>query len=729
MTPDEVTFNALGIKFAERGSKFKNPKNKDDHSIPFYDYVSKLMAENPVACAYSFLLRVYAVFDEIFRIPCIQSTTCVRRRDTRRCAIPAQSIPLGAFSKVTNVSGSVEGTGRFKLHIHMMIYMLLSSKLMDQMAHIPGLQSRAVRVLESISKSHISDETHLLQLIRSFLNIRVPMANGQSLNDYLDPGIFDSLEKFERFAETLSPTQIHKHSTRCKQPPSGTFRCSQNHNRNNADSSGYIQIETTIANLRRNNEEISDIILKSNQKSINPIIVMDKIVCSGCTNIECSPQGNGLHIIKKLRKIEKIPHFRSHIKYQIFNGGTSRFLPIDPYQSRVYGLMEFKRPIISTVNIDISFLKRIITTFNSTNKQLTSIENLEKLLLYVLKWLPRRNGKYVSSNDVLSICIKSNTAVYYLGGTEQASGAIKYILDYICKFDQSLRSIIPLIYNAQQKILKYPSKAEDTGTKERTSKHLIQRVLNGLGCIEETSGQQASLQHLGGHSRYSTSKSWYVFIWDAVSYIMDNRNIYEKLLSNKNTVNNKSLKRTQLPSPLLKRNNNENTFSKSSFNDNNKMYLYTPSSPNYTFKTGTGASIKKRKICYLSPLESEIIEDIVKNESPLSNNNSPMNVVSPYNSLNNNFLSNILDKEYDDLYQSENLPTGFKSFDSPNSQKINYQKISFSEETQEAEDVLSDEDDLDEYNDDYAANSFGCGLFYNYCCYLIFIFLKFIIIL
>lgn len=113
----------------------------------------------------------------------------------------------------------------------------------------------------------------------------------------------------------------------------------------------------------------------------------------------------------------------------------------------------------------------------------------------------------------------SNTAVVPVGSTEQAKAVCFYLLKYITKDSTALENTRLLVHEAVKHISKYPSSADDVGTIDRTSKHLLTRIVNSIAGAQEISGQMAATALLQKPSCFASDKFWYAFIWPAVQHL------------------------------------------------------------------------------------------------------------------------------------------------------------------------------------------------------------------
>ena len=133
--------------------------------------------------------------------------------------------------------------------------------------------------------------------------------------------------------------------------------------------------------------------------------------------------------------------------------------------------------------------------------------------------LCKRNGMVVDINDAITACLGANTAMYLLGGAEQAKAALFYLLKYMTKDNAALSSCLSVIRDSCQYVRDHPSIAEDTGTIVRGGKHFLQRILNSLNGLAEISDTQAAASLLGMASSNCSEDFAYCFIKPAVQNI------------------------------------------------------------------------------------------------------------------------------------------------------------------------------------------------------------------
>ena len=128
--------------------------------------------------------------------------------------------------------------------------------------------------------------------------------------------------------------------------------------------------------------------------------------------------------------------------------------------------------------------------------------------------MPCHNAQLVEYCPILSGCSHCNTALLLLGAGDTAKCASMYMVEYMTKDSYEPAASLSVLADARKNIDKYPSTAEDTGGKLRSTKHFLQRVFNA-GTTELSLTQAATIVpgiHSSGHSHSYV----HAYVWDAV---------------------------------------------------------------------------------------------------------------------------------------------------------------------------------------------------------------------
>eukprot|EP01047_Picozoa_sp_COSAG01_P002785 COSAG01_NODE_76_length_28332_cov_298.876992_15_plen_2949_part_00 len=122
------------------------------------------------------------------------------------------------------------------------------------------------------------------------------------------------------------------------------------------------------------------------------------------------------------------------------------------------------------------------------------------------------NGVVAEYCAVLSAMLECNTAIYHLGAGTNAKAASTYFCKYQVKPQYDLNyDMLVVISTAMEDIRRKPSRADDTGTPGRTTKHLAQRIIN-TGA--ERSATEAAMICLGQKAEEAEDTNTYVNAWD-----------------------------------------------------------------------------------------------------------------------------------------------------------------------------------------------------------------------
>ena len=145
-----------------------------------------------------------------------------------------------------------------------------------------------------------------------------------------------------------------------------------------------------------------------------------------------------------------------------------------------------------------------------------TLQDLTTMYNAVAAQLEKRNGYVVEFNPILTAVLGSNTCALLLGSSEQSKAAAYYIGPYVNKYKCALVDSLDIVWEAMEHVKKYPSIAEDTGTKKRVVQHIMTRILNKLNSLMEISDTQAAAALLG----LNVSLCSEIFsVYDSRSYI------------------------------------------------------------------------------------------------------------------------------------------------------------------------------------------------------------------
>jgi len=148
-------------------------------------------------------------------------------------------------------------------------------------------------------------------------------------------------------------------------------------------------------------------------------------------------------------------------------------------------------------------------------EKLCNLESTDAVkLLLAWRGMTCRNASLVEFCSILSGCTGSNTAPLLLGAGDTAKGASMYMLKYMVKDAYDLAASLSVLADARKHIQAYPSRADDTGTAARCTRHFLQRVLNASAT--ELAPTQAAAIVLGVRSSGHSHTFVNAYVWDAV---------------------------------------------------------------------------------------------------------------------------------------------------------------------------------------------------------------------
>ena len=205
--------------------------------------------------------------------------------------------------------------------------------------------------------------------------------------------------------------------------------------------------------------------------------------------------------------------------------------PIEPLDSRPL-VFEMKRPAIQPTHphgisySDVSF--DIVDCLDQPEFAdvdpaiLDKLRSLERKQRDVIKdLLFAANGLVSEFNHVLMSIANCNMAIYPMGTAASAKAQFMYTCKYVCKNPAEIMSLLSILHDAARHIDNYPSTADDTGTKDRTTRHYVQRILNKLCGKQEYSGNQVVAALIGLPAEFQMHKSSQIYADAAIRYVAE----------------------------------------------------------------------------------------------------------------------------------------------------------------------------------------------------------------
>jgi hypothetical protein len=161
-------------------------------------------------------------------------------------------------------------------------------------------------------------------------------------------------------------------------------------------------------------------------------------------------------------------------------------------------------------------LLRDVPCFGSDNtcfwdwmKVTATVDNLLEAFFHVRDTLPASNGFIAAFNPILALCTGCHNNSSLLGSLTQAKSALFYLIPYQGKTKFPLMGCLTIIDHALTHLEKYKSTAADSGTQERTVKHLLTRVVNRIHLQMEISDYQVAASLLEVPSMIMSDKFAY----------------------------------------------------------------------------------------------------------------------------------------------------------------------------------------------------------------------------
>ena len=116
-------------------------------------------------------------------------------------------------------------------------------------------------------------------------------------------------------------------------------------------------------------------------------------------------------------------------------------------------------------------------------------DDVQRFYRMLIESFATANQYIASYNPPISYCTGAHNNAVLLGGDQQAKAATFYLCPYLGKLKFPLQDCLVILQEAVERVKQHPSVATDSGTDERTAKHVLQRCLNRLNMQMELSGK------------------------------------------------------------------------------------------------------------------------------------------------------------------------------------------------------------------------------------------------
>ena len=538
----DCPMGANGIQFMQ-SFKEQNERETNDSASTENTFAlskslrAKMSINNPVAFVMENKKLLFHIFQNLFGLTLEGSGFYSQVAGSTQRKTRFFKSKKGIMGYATNAYGVTESHSRGTLHWHILVNTGLSPELLERFAHNPGLCSEIAGVIDSMYQSELPMNVNAHSILK---NLLWRYKSRWQINDEVC-NCLNPTNPFSIKAEQYASLETEEHNPLCNSQwiqhqinhqageqnyhnhrkgvcTTGTkgfsgcrldlrqplISCTRNtklitpcESNIDEDISSNAETSTNSDNLsnqelQRNNqvELEGNNILTSNQEEIeddkNPIDKRSYVAVP----------------MQKPRPLQPIDFFEyCNLKNILY-----------PPDKKSIMIWETRRPVHShtllntTINQEDDFRKHTITTFRkllsgtcttgseeSSNafwnwlQNDTSSEQLHCMFKSLQQQLPISNGYVATFCPALSFCTGSHNNASLLGSSDQSKAAFFYLIPYAAKPKFPLQHSLTVINECIPHIIRHASTASDSGTIERTVKHLMQRALNQLSLLSELS--------------------------------------------------------------------------------------------------------------------------------------------------------------------------------------------------------------------------------------------------
>ena len=420
---------------------------------------------------------------------------------SRRSA-PRHTQRPGIFGDTTAAFAVTECNGKGWNHLHMLLFAMLASWMMQAAAGIKALHKPLALVIDQCIKAELPESLHLQSLLaglHGFPKYRGPWYVARALSGVnSDAGADHAHHGCVR-------TNMHGvHGTRCRKPPHGTDKCSQCFARENLEETKPVQIRCVVDDEtgKKTFEKLAGIAPGPSRPGSGGLVQDRRVLviepkrpainagslCKAAAAMALKAPGAGPVAVAAAKQDKAVAAALHRL-------GESKDGPIgdDAYIDAVSAaLFELKQAQESGRLADASVIGILVEVLTPE---------------YQLKLdaaLRERNMWVADYNETLTALRGCNTAVYLLSSGPAAKSALFYIMDYITKDPTERAATLSLTLLAKADVDAHPSVAANSGSEERTAQHWLNRILNKFNGSGEYSAMLAASCLLGGSPEPAT---------------------------------------------------------------------------------------------------------------------------------------------------------------------------------------------------------------------------------
>jgi hypothetical protein len=149
-------------------------------------------------------------------------------------------------------------------------------------------------------------------------------------------------------------------------------------------------------------------------------------------------------------------------------------------------------------------------------------EDIARIVSDLSEILPKANGNVVEYTPLIMSAIPGNHAAYSLGTSDQSNSSLIYLSSYVAKNKVAVVQILSTMQRAARDVStpQFRSIAQDSGTDQRTSQHILQRTINKLDSAMEFSDTQMAASLLDFPTEITTDKFGYFSPAQALNYTL-----------------------------------------------------------------------------------------------------------------------------------------------------------------------------------------------------------------
>ena len=542
---DGCPYGATGTEFMENMQDFP-VVTEGNITLPKSDRAGRTV-DNPVAFVMENKQLLHDILTILLGVPVEDKGFFTKMSGQSERSTKYYRTRKGVYGYALHNMGVTEGHARGTLHWHFNLNAGVSPYVLQRFSVLPEICEEITKYLDMCYCSSIPSNLHIQAIVKKVLSKhrdswKVPndVATSVSIPGVLasKAKLFSRIENGDRRPCTVNRIKraariqagrqnIHQHQQTCKKGPRGEEGCrldyrqpcsSVTHNvrlvpsrQGGSTSSLQLQQDSPGADNSTQHEdnpsiegEPSDNPVETveDQDDDNPVETRNYKVMTDSDRVSEAEESRSHRLVDVLEKTRRKSVVVWETRRPLCSLGTFEQSPMEKDNPRQFIVDAFQHAFLS----DDTIFSGNVDSLWTWMKEEASLDQLQHLYKEIQAQLPTANGYVAAFCPPLSYCTGSHNNSSLLGSIDQSMSALFYLIPYEAKPKFPLEQSLSIINNTLQHIVHHVSRADDSGTIQRTVKHFLTRAINKLHLLIEISDWEMVAKIIGLPSMITSEK-------------------------------------------------------------------------------------------------------------------------------------------------------------------------------------------------------------------------------